>query len=121
MKFCNEPLLETPEESYLQYLLWVTRGNLALSSLPQTWLDQVGYVVPTTTGPWWVVGPPELVVEAVGRATLALSMPNGDLVAVRPTGVALPVSGPERFYLLLGARLRSRAALLWIPPQGIGD
>ena len=117
----TKELNKDPEKAYRDYLLWATRGNYALSDLPEVWFSQVGHAVPTSTGPWWVVGPPELVVEAVGKSSLALVTPNGNLVALRPQSVAIPESGPERWYLLLGARLRQRAGLLWIPPQGIGD
>lgn len=92
-----------------------------ISHFTPEWWEPTGYLVPTTTGPFWVVGPPELVVEAVGHASMPLATVDGKLFAVRPQGVALPDDTPFRWFRLIGASRRGRAGLLWVPPQGYGD
>lgn len=78
-----------------------------------------GYLVPTTTGPLWVVGPGELVCEAVGHSSLTLRLWDGSLMAMRPVGIALAETGPARLYRFLGAARRNRAGWLWTPsPKG---
>lgn len=103
--------------------LWhvVHHSGLSLGDDLRKWVEPTGYLVPTTTGPYWIVGPDELVTTAVGQSSLVFMMPQGGLVAVRPQGVAIPDPTPVRWRRLVGAIARGRAGLLWIPPQGYGD
>lgn len=87
---------------------------------PEAWevaAAHPGYLIPTTTGPWWVIGPEDLVVEAVGRASLALRRGDGGLVAVRPQGTAIPDLSPDRWWRWIGSAMRGRAGILWTPAE----
>ena len=113
----NHPFLDDYGAAYLAEL----RRMTGLGRFGDAWIDSPGYLVPASTGPWWVVGPPELVTEAVGKSSLAIILGNGLLAAIRPQGVALPDGSPRRWWRLLGAMQRGRAGLLWVPPSGYGD
>jgi hypothetical protein len=100
------------EEAYLRRL----RETTGLGDFSEEWIRNPGYLVPTETGPRWVVGQAELVVAQVATSSIALRLPNGALAAYRPKGQAEPDITPARWSNLLAAVAVERAGLLWTGP-----
>ena len=99
------------EMLYLQRLRELT----VLGTLSNDWFGEA-YIVPSSTGPWLVVGDQALIVEAVGRSSMVISLRGGILEAFRPMGVASPVPGPDRWRRLAFAGMSGRAGLVWTGP-----